>query len=161
MIGNLSTDQIERLLHQQVVGRLACHYHDDVYIVPVSYAYDNNCIYCHAFEGKKMKMMRKNPRVCFQVDEMKDMSNWKSVIAWGKFEELNERDEKNKALSLLLERQLPMVSSTTTHLGESWPFSGSDIHELNIIPGIVFRISLTEKTGRFEQTSDSPSLMFG
>jgi nitroimidazol reductase NimA-like FMN-containing flavoprotein (pyridoxamine 5'-phosphate oxidase superfamily) len=161
MTGNLSTDQIERLLHQQVVGRLACHYKDDVYIVPVSYAYDDNCIYCHAFEGKKMEMMRQNPGVCFQVDEMKDMSNWKSVIARGKFEELNDRDEKNKALSILLKRKLPMVSSVTTHLGESWPFSASDIHELDIIPGIVFRICLAEKTGRFEQHSDPSSLMFG
>jgi nitroimidazol reductase NimA-like FMN-containing flavoprotein (pyridoxamine 5'-phosphate oxidase superfamily) len=51
-----------------------------------------------------MELMRGNPEICFQVDEMKDMSRWKSVIAWGKFEELNDRDEKNKALQLLLAR---------------------------------------------------------
>jgi len=159
MIGQLSSTEIENVLFDQVVGRIACHYKDEIYIVPISYAYDGKCIYCHAYEGKKMEIMRQNSRVCFQVDEMKDMSNWKSVIAWGEFEELKE-EEKTKALSILLKRELPIVSSVTTHLGEAWPFSTDDINELNAIPGIVFRISLTEKTGKFEKTSESPLLMF-
>ncbi len=160
MIGKLSSEEIENLLYNQVTGRIGCHDKDIVYVVPISYAYDGKYIYCHSYEGKKMKIMRKNPRICFQVDEMKDMGNWKSVIAWGDFEELVDKKEMNKALVILLNRRLPVISSITTHLGEAWPFSGENGNELNNIPGIVFRISLQEKTGKFERTSVSPLLMF-
>lgn len=158
MLGELSAIEIEQLLHKQTVGRIGCHEKDLVYVVPISYAYEDNRIYCHTYEGKKIDIMRKNPNVCFQVDEMNDMANWKSVIAWGEFEELNNEEERIEALSALLHRQLPTPSSITTHLGKSWPFSSPDPQDLLKIPGITFRISLMEKTGRFESTSSSPSL---
>ena len=158
MLGELSANEIEDLLHKQIVGRIGCHDEDIVYVVPISYAYDDDCVYCHSYEGKKLDIMRKNPKVCFQVDEMGDMANWRSVMAWGKFEELSNDEEKAKALLILLHRQLPSRSSITTHLGKSWPFTPPNRDELISIPGITFRISLTEKTGRFESTSESPML---
>jgi nitroimidazol reductase NimA-like FMN-containing flavoprotein (pyridoxamine 5'-phosphate oxidase superfamily) len=159
MIGELSAIEIEDLLHRQIVGRIGCYDSDSVYIVPISYAYHDNGIYCHTYEGKKINLMRKNPKVCFQVDEMRDMGNWKSVIAWGMFEELNDEKEKIKALIILLNRKLPIPSSVTTHLGEHWPFTSVTPGELSKIPGIVFRISLEEKTGKTESTSESPSMV--
>ena len=158
MLGELSASEIEDLLHKQIVGRIGCHDKDVVYVVPISYAYDDNCIYCHAYEGKKIDIMRMNPKVCFQVDEMRDMANWQSVMAWGKFEELSGDEEKAKALLFLLHRRLPSPSSITTHLGKSWPFTPPNRDDLVNIPGVTFRISLTEKTGRFESTSESPML---
>src|SRR5215470_5015258 len=98
MQGELSAREIEDLLHKQFVGRIGCHDKDSVYVVPISFAYEDNCVYCHAYEGKKIDIMRMNPKVCFQVDEMGDMANWQSVIAWGKFEEISSEEEKVKAL---------------------------------------------------------------
>jgi nitroimidazol reductase NimA-like FMN-containing flavoprotein (pyridoxamine 5'-phosphate oxidase superfamily) len=147
---------MDNLLHRQIVGHLACHADDLTYILPISYAYDGQYIYCHSHEGKKMEMLRKNPKVCFQVDEMrKDMANWKSVITWGDFEELHDIKEKDKAFQMLLKRSLPVNSSTTTHLGSQWPFSADDI---NNIKGIFFRIRVDEKTGRLEKNAMSPSI---
>jgi nitroimidazol reductase NimA-like FMN-containing flavoprotein (pyridoxamine 5'-phosphate oxidase superfamily) len=160
MIGQLSQIEIEELLHKQIVGRIGCHDKNLVYIVPMSYAYDGENIYCHTYNGKKLEMMRKNPKVCFQVDEMNNMADWKSVLAWGEFEELNDQKERNTGLRILLKRSLPIISSITTHLGEAWPFSVDDPNGLDNIPGVVFRIFLKEKTGRFERTSESPMLAF-
>jgi nitroimidazol reductase NimA-like FMN-containing flavoprotein (pyridoxamine 5'-phosphate oxidase superfamily) len=101
----------------------------------------------------KIKMMRKNPKVCVQVDERQDMSNWRSVIGWGKFSEITNEEERKKALQLLVNRQLPILSSSTTHLGSNWPFSSNDE---TVIPGIVFKITLDKKTGRFEENKVSP-----
>jgi nitroimidazol reductase NimA-like FMN-containing flavoprotein (pyridoxamine 5'-phosphate oxidase superfamily) len=148
MIGSLNTNEIENLLEKQVIGRIGCYSGDRAYVVPVSYAYDGKYIYVHSFEGKKMEMMRKNPLICFQVDDMHNMANWQSVIAWGEFEELSNPTEREKALQILIDRHLPANSSETTHLGGTWPFSPKD---LNNIKGIVFRIFLKEKTGRFER----------
>jgi nitroimidazol reductase NimA-like FMN-containing flavoprotein (pyridoxamine 5'-phosphate oxidase superfamily) len=125
-----------------------------VYVVPISYAYDGNYIYCHSYEGKKLEFMRKNPAVCFQVDKMKNMANWKSVIAWGDFEEITDKNEIRKAVKILLERQLPPISSITTHLGATWPFPENN-DGLDNIPGVFFRIGLTQKTGKFEAESES------
>jgi nitroimidazol reductase NimA-like FMN-containing flavoprotein (pyridoxamine 5'-phosphate oxidase superfamily) len=158
MLGELSSIEIEDLLHKQIVGRIGCHEKDLVYVIPISYAYNENCVYCHAYEGKKIDIMRVNSKVCFQVDEMRDMANWRSVIAWGTFQELTSDEEKVRALLILLHRQLPSPSSITTHLGKSWPFTPPNKQELIKIPGVTFKISLAEKTGRFESASESPML---
>lgn len=99
--------------------------------------------------------MRTNPAVCFEVDSMNNMANWKSVIAWGTFEELTETKERENALNLLLRRPLPLISSEKTHLGKEWPFSKNDASD---IEGIFYRIKLSEKTGRFETNSISSAL---
>lgn len=148
MFGKLTAQETETLLKSEVVGHLGCHSDNLTYVVPLSYAYENGYIYCHSYEGKKINMLRNNPRVCFQVDELKKMNNWKSVIVWGVFEELKTDIEKHAALRVLLERKLPLITSDTTHLGAQWPFSLEEIAE---IPGLFFRIRITEKTGRFEK----------
>ena len=131
MIGKLRTAAIEELLQRGIIGHLGCQDNGTPYVVPISYAYDGQYIYCHSSEGTKIRMMRKNPAVCFQVEELKNMANWKSVILRGSFEELKPGDERNQAIQALLRRSLPIISSVTTHLGKEWPFSPIDIKEIN------------------------------
>ena len=152
MLGTLEKNEVEDFLAGQVVGRIGCHADGVTYIVPVSYAYDGIYVYAHSNEGMKTTIMRKNPRICFEVDHMKDMANWKSVISWGLFEELTDMAERNKAIKILSDRILPLVSSETTHLSKHWPFPDKDT---SYVTGVVFRIQLTEKTGRFENNDVS------
>jgi nitroimidazol reductase NimA-like FMN-containing flavoprotein (pyridoxamine 5'-phosphate oxidase superfamily) len=154
MFGKLSNTEIEEIIKHQVMGRLGCHAHDITYVVPISYAYDGEYIYGHTMEGMKIFMMRRNPKVCFQTDNinMKDMANWQSVIAWGDFEELKQPEERRMALQKLNARKLPLISSETTHLSPQWPFPPEDADR---IKGIVYRIRLKEKTGRFEKSNGS------
>ena len=72
----------------------------------------------------------------------------------------NDTKRKNNALRILLQRPLPIISSITTHLGDTWPFTSPTEEELIKIPGIVFKISIKERTGKLEATSESPLLMF-
>jgi uncharacterized protein len=149
MIGNLNNQQIEDLLHQEVLGRIGVYGNGKVYIVPISYAYQGDYIYCHTREGMKLDIMRKNPEVCFEVEDLKDMRNWQSVICWGSFEEIKDKQKRQKAIQLLLKRPLTVLSSVTTHLGASWPFA--DEEDIDEIDGIVFRIHVQNATGKFEQ----------
>jgi len=150
MFGNLAEKEIEELIASQLVGRIGCHADDKTYVVPISYAYDDGYLYAHAQDGMKVSMMRKNPKVCFQTDRMEDMANWKSVVAWGDFEELNDPGERTAGLQKLLRRNLPLISSETVHLSPHWPF---DPENAAGIAGIIYRIRLTEKTGRFEKSN--------
>ncbi len=147
MLGVLTHQETNEVLEHLIVGRIGCHADGVTYIVPISYAYDGKYIYGHAREGMKVNMMRKNPAICFQADEMKDMANWKSVIAWGTFEELKEDETKNQALKILVNRVLPLISSETTHLSRHWPFPDENISG---ITGVVFRIKVEKCSGRYE-----------
>ena len=148
--------EIERLLTKEVVGRIGCTDGQMVYVVPISYAYDGEYVYCHTNAGLKVDIMRQNPVVCFEVDHLQNMANWQSVVAHGRFEELTDKDMRNDALQRLHGRVLPLVSSETTHLSKDWPFQPA---EFDKIGGVTFRIRLEEKTGRFEK-SPAPAVTF-
>jgi nitroimidazol reductase NimA-like FMN-containing flavoprotein (pyridoxamine 5'-phosphate oxidase superfamily) len=147
MFGTLTRKEIDDALTTQCIGRIGCHADNTTYVVPISYAYDGENIYCHTQEGMKIKMMRQNPEVCFEVDTFESMATWKSIIGWGKFEEITDHEERKDALKILLNRVYPFISTKKMHLGEHWPFAPDD---LNSIQGVVFKIQLKEKTGRYE-----------
>lgn len=150
MFGALNKNEIEDVLSQQIIGRIGCHADGITYIVPISYAYDGKCIYARTYEGLKVDLMRKNPSICFQVDIMDNMANWKSVIAWGKYKEITDADERNEAIKKLISRKIPGIASKMVQLSPLWPFSTIENHE--VIDGIIFCIVLDKKTGRFEKS---------
>lgn len=152
MSGNLTAAEIEQVLGKQIIGRIGCHADGTTYVVPINFTYDGAFVYCFTQEGMKISLMRKNPQVCFQTDEIENMANWKSVIVWGTFEELQEDRERREALDKLVDRVMPMVSSERVHQSADWPFT-NNITEA--VKGVVFRIRLTKKTGRFEKSTQS------
>jgi uncharacterized protein len=147
MLGTLNTTQIEEVLHSEVIGRIGCHNDGTTYIVPISYGYDGTYIYARSTPGMKIDIMRKNPKICFEVEALKDMGNWQTVILWGEFEEITNTDDRKAALQFLLQRQLPIVTSEMVKFTPNWPFKPND---LNSIDGVVYKINITKKTGRFE-----------
>ena len=149
MIGQLNKEQIEEVLRSNALGRLACRDNDKIYVVPVNYVYDGKHILAHSVEGMKIRMMRKNPSVCFEVDEMKSFTNWKSVIAWGRYEEIKEEMEKYRAMKLFVDRMMHLKFSETAQLPE---ISEQRVHPRSpgVIKPVVYRIVISEKTGRFE-----------
>ncbi len=82
---------------------------------------------------------------------MENMGNWQCVIGWGNYEEVIDETERSNALKILLKRNLPHITSKTVQLTEDWPFVPEDV---NSIKGIVFRIKLEKKTGRYERTEE-------
>lgn len=148
MQGELKQSEIEKFLLNNFIGRIGCHANGITYVVPVSYAYHDKTIYVHTFEGLKVSMMRKNPKVCFQADKMHGIADWESVITWGTYKEINDPAQRAEALKFLAERKLPYIASQTVKLTSEWPFSPSDFKD---IEGIVFKINLNEETGRYEK----------
>jgi nitroimidazol reductase NimA-like FMN-containing flavoprotein (pyridoxamine 5'-phosphate oxidase superfamily) len=103
----LDRDEIEEFLRGQRIARLGCHAGGETYVVPVIYAYDDDrrAVITVTQEGRKVAMLRENPRVCVEVDEYdKDgRGGWRSVIGDGTSEEL-AGEEIEAALALLRER---------------------------------------------------------
>lgn len=150
--------EIKEMLGKHFIGRIGCHAKGKTYVVPISYAFDGKYVYCHTHEGMKLNMMRENPNVCFEVDSMENKTIWKSIIAWGRFEEISDLQERSNALKILMGRVYPFIMSKKMQLGAHWPFLPDD---LNNIKGVVFRISVEEKTGRFEEYDEVDGISVG
>ena len=149
MMGSLSSVEIEELLRTEVVVRLGCHAGGRTYVVPVTYAYDGNALLVQSEAGLKLRMMQKNPLVCVEVDHVDNLANWRSVIAWGQFEELFGRDA-SAALTRLRQRLQPFVVSETRRAAETLTEGETQPRGGNGHPSI-YRIRLFGKTGRFER----------
>ncbi|MBO9562683.1 MAG: pyridoxamine 5'-phosphate oxidase family protein [Niastella sp.] len=152
MYGSLSPQEIEQVLYRQVLGRIGCHADDTTYIVPINFAYDGEFVYCYTQPGMKINLMRSNPRVCFQTDMIENMANWQSVVLWGRFEELTEDGDRQVALKKLRAHVMPLATSERIRQSRDWPFN--DDHD-GVVKGIVFRIRITQKTGRYERSLQS------
>lgn len=148
MLGELSAEQIERVLHGQVLGRIGCHAAGRTYVVPVTYAYDGQAVYAHSGEGLKLQMMRASPEVCFEVEEVDDLARWRSVIAWGRFEELHG-EAAAAGMRVLLGRLMPLMTSETAQ--PSHGLSAAHRTDTSGKSALLYRIVLGEKTGRFEK----------
>jgi uncharacterized protein len=149
MIGRLSDEQIEEVLKKNLLGRIGCNDGKKTYVVPINYVYDGRFIIGHSVAGMKIRMMRKNPSVCFEVDEMKSFTKWKSVIIWGEYQELNDERERYYAMKLFVDRMMKMKISESAVPPEISELRVHPRSPGNIKP-VIYRIVITEKTGRFE-----------
>lgn len=141
MLGDLSAPETEDVLRSTIVGRIGCHAFGRTYVVPITYVYDGRAVYAHTREGMKLHMMRENPHVCFEVDHMDDLANWRSVIAWGTFEELHG-DRAEEAMKMLVDALEPLLQG---------PPGASAHPRIGTVPATLYRIVLEEKSGRFER----------
>jgi uncharacterized protein len=101
----LSRAEIDDFLRGQRIARLGCSAGDRTYVVPLIYAYEDGAVVAVTTEGRKTAMLRENPRVCVEVDEYDSdgRGSWRSVIAYGTYDEL-AGDDIEPALALLRER---------------------------------------------------------
>lgn len=138
MINRMGEKESRALLRENITGRLGCSDQSKPYVVPVNYLFDGEFIYVHALPGRKIDILRDNPNVCLQVDEIDDSYNWRSVIAFGHYEEIVEVDERERILTNLFKR-LPHLTPVESQL------------KSRALQSIVFRIRVIEITGVYEK----------
>lgn len=148
MLGELTNIQIQNILTSQVIGRIGCTDGMQPYIVPVTFTYDGKYIYGQSNEGKKIKILRKNPKVCFEVDVMTDMRNWQSVLIYGVFEELRNKKAID-AREILFNHVFPLKTSSTIHAHEH-EVTGEIIDKTRV-KYVMYRIKIKKISGRFEK----------
>jgi nitroimidazol reductase NimA-like FMN-containing flavoprotein (pyridoxamine 5'-phosphate oxidase superfamily) len=135
LIRHLDPERIEDLLSSSIVGRIACNAAGErPYLVPLAYAYDGESIYAVSGPGRKIDLMRADPRISFEVDRVETSDTWQSVVAEGDYEEVRDADEIQMAIALL-----EGATGVPVVMGDH---------------SIVVRLRLTAKSGRYE-TPDS------
>jgi nitroimidazol reductase NimA-like FMN-containing flavoprotein (pyridoxamine 5'-phosphate oxidase superfamily) len=108
----MTSEEIEQFLACARVGRLGMVVNDEPYVVPVGFGYCKGKVFFHTCEkGLKMNILRKNPSVCFEVDEaLSDVTMYKSVIILGTAEIISEEKKMIPYLQKLIDKyRVPLI----------------------------------------------------
>jgi hypothetical protein len=104
---------LEEILVGAKICRLAMIDNGLPYILSFNFGYSENCIYIHsAPAGKKIDVLRQNPLVCFEVEDVVETVEgdiacrwstlYRSVIGYGNVEIVTGFDEKKQGLEIIM-----------------------------------------------------------
>jgi uncharacterized protein len=143
LIHELTHEQCRAFLQGQTLARLGCAQANQPYVTPISFHYrpEDGRLYCFATGGQKIEWMRRNPRVCVEVDDIVDRFNWTTVVIAGRYEELKDLD----AAAAALDRARDLFEAHP-----SWwlPAAGRLASGTEHSTRVIFRISIATMTGR-------------
>jgi len=132
----LLEEDARELLSTCRVGRLGCVDNGEPYVVPINYVFEDGSVYSHSLPGRKIEVLRANPRACLQVDEIENDFVWRSVIAYGNFEEIRVPSDRRSILSKLLAR-FPLLTPVESQMAQ----------DAGAPDSVVFRIRIDRLTG--------------
>ena len=132
----LPEEQARALLSACRIGRLGCVVNGEPYVVPINYVFEDESIYSHSLPGRKIEALRAHPRACLQVDEIESDFEWRSVIAYGNFEEIRLPGDRKSILSKLLAR-FPLLTPVESVVAE----------DAGAPESVVFRLIVDHVTG--------------
>ncbi len=107
---------IDGIIRACDVIRVGMSVDNEPYIVPMNFGFDGECFYFHgAKEGRKIDMIKVNPRVCFELDtehrligDSDRACDWTmkyaSVMGTGIMRIVEDHSEKAKALDILMQQ---------------------------------------------------------
>ena len=109
--------KLEHIIRGAKMCHLALIDDDEPYVVPVTIGYDNGCIYFHsALEGRKVSIIKKNNRVCFNVltdvepEHIEESAICRviygSVIGVGRAYIIEDNEEKVRGLRAIMRQNL-------------------------------------------------------
>ncbi|MDR1053863.1 MAG: pyridoxamine 5'-phosphate oxidase family protein [Planctomycetaceae bacterium] len=146
----LDVDAMLKIIADNKVCRLGLSECDQPYIIPLNYGYsfENNVLtlfFHSANEGKKLEIIKKNNRACFEIDCDGQLIvgkepcqfgfSFKSVIGTGKIILLNTINEKINALNKLIQHQTGKIENHT--------FNKNTIKQLTI-----YKLTVEQFTGK-------------
>lgn len=105
--------ELEDVIHRAEVCRLAMVDDGEPYIVPMNFGYRDGCLYFHcAKEGRKLDILKRDPKVCFELEAgvrlvkgespCKWSTSYESVIGWGTAEVVLEEKDVREGLGVLM-----------------------------------------------------------
>ncbi len=115
------------------------------YVVPMNFGLGENCLYFHcAREGRKIDILRKNGRVCFEMDILHEVrrealrcgctASFDSIIGFGRAVILEDSGERKAALDRIM-----------AHYGSEGPFDYAGEY---FAKTAIIRIDIEEMTGK-------------
>ena len=106
---------LEGILLSSKICRLGMIDNGLPYVLPFNFGYHENCIFIHsAPEGKKIDILKKNPLVCFEVEDHAEIivdevackwsTLYRSVVGYGTVEIVTGFEEKKRGLEIIMKQ---------------------------------------------------------
>jgi nitroimidazol reductase NimA-like FMN-containing flavoprotein (pyridoxamine 5'-phosphate oxidase superfamily) len=83
VLRDLDFPEIEEMLKSHQYGRLAFSFRDRVDIEPIHYVYEEGWLYGRTSPGTKLTVLAHHPWVAFEIDEVRGLHAWRSVVVKG------------------------------------------------------------------------------
>ncbi len=111
--------ECERILKGSYSGILSMCHDEEPYAVPINHAYLDGKLYFHCgATGRKLDMIRANPRVCYVVnnyygdpanfaDGVRCHGDWESVIVYGNARVIDDPEELRSAFTTFINYYSP------------------------------------------------------
>ena len=105
-VKEMTCEEIDQFLTCARIGRLGMVLQNGPYVVPMGFAYSDRKVFFHTCsKGLKMETLRKNPNICFEVDEaLSDATMSKSVIIFGTAEIIEDKQRMIPYLQKLIDK---------------------------------------------------------
>lgn len=140
----LDPDELDSILREARVCRLGLSGDGYPYVVPMCFGYTGNVIYLHcATQGKKIDMIRANPKVCVEFDTRVEVKpadkpcswsiSFKSIIGTGNAVIVEDAEEKTRGLAAVMAQ----------YSDGTYDFPGSAVEKT-----LVIRVDILEMTGK-------------
>lgn len=136
---------IGEILKKSEICRIAMMDNDVPYIVPFNYGYKDNFIYIHSAQvGKKIDLLKKNNKVCFEIEHTTEIikhgkpckwaTRYRSIIGYGEVEIVADYEQKKEALNIIMSHY---NAPELTNYGDKY-----------IAPMVILKLRITELTGK-------------
>lgn len=137
---------IDSVIRRSETCRLAMADQGEPYLVTMHFGYDGSGLYFHsAPEGKKIDILKKNPRVWFEFHISGDLyrpkrgscgwtTEYESVMGAGKVVFINDEEEKRRAMDILMNQYAP---------GEDYDYDPAVLNRT-----LLFRVDIRSLSGK-------------
>jgi len=110
----MTDDEVNELLSRATVGRLGACEGKQPYVIPICFLYYKGRLYFHCGpKGKKIEILKANPKVCFQVDEHRLVPSsspcdftfhYRSVLVFGEARFPTNSKKKIRILKMMVDK---------------------------------------------------------
>ncbi len=110
------------------------------YVVPIHYVFYEAVIYFYTTEGRKHEIIRENPNVCLQVEDVRANDDWKSVMVIGTATKLTNLQERERAARLITQVNPTLTPAISIRWMDDWVRENREV---------IYRIEPSSITGRY------------
>jgi len=152
-VEEMSIGDSRELLKRVGYGHLGLARGTHPYVVPIHYAFDGTYLYIYTTEGKKTEIIRDNPEICLQVEEVVSDRDWRSVIVTGEAEPLTDPEERERALEFILARNPTLTPAISIRWMDSWVRENIEV-VYRVLPRMLTGRATVEHPGADKEFSD-------
>jgi hypothetical protein len=117
------------------------------YVVPLSFGYDGCFLFFHAAcEGRKIDIIRRNNRVCFEFDVLHDIITSEQACSWGAKYESVIGSGTAEILDTLAAKSNALEWIMRQYGSGTWDFT-----EIMLNKTLVLRVQVLEISGKARQ----------